>query len=801
MNNQPRGSFQSGLPQYQNSGVTHASGGGSIQGGGGPSWPQPPQIGGNNNSSQQNSPSSATTGAYGNNNNGFQQQQPQQQQYPQQQQPQQWGGGVGGGYGGMQQQQPQQPSACPCCGPPADPNQPDTCAPMWNMCDGAVWILVLCFLLSLAGLIAVLTSDKQDDIWKALNVQDGDSSHLTQKVAWLAAPNVDRYQFTMLQQEIYNNNTPTPSPTVPFVLNCTCPIQTPPPTTTPPPTLNATTQPPVTPAPTASPCPANTTLVNGTCVNNATTSPSPSPSPSSTPSMTPTLIVTLPPSPSPVPTPTPSSATPVTYASTPTPSLTASPTSATTPTPSPTPSHTPSPSPSPTAATTSPPQTTVTPTPTPTTTTTKAPTSAPTPTPNATTATPTPTPNTTSPADNTTANATTPSPTAPNTTTTPPPTPTPTPTPTDNATTPAPTATTSSKRRLMQSAGTTTSPATPSSTPPQTRGPLPPVVRKNCSEGAQRDYFGARGTVCRTDLLTGEAFLINIVHWVNFRGTMYFMAFVSTFVVLVMTILVHRFKNQEILLANPMAAPPYQLYRTPLYGFIMTTWSVISIPIFLFTAHEMYQYWNLIDFYLANTTGDLHDFWYQFDQKHLPSVICVWLYLCWPFLWFWGKFGLFVAFVLPWYVLRSTVVPPQYLQQPPPERLVPDLPYSVQLDVWFMEMYQFYRYGLGSTTWKMVTGKEEGERPAGQIMPMQGGGIGGQPQHFNPQQQQQDFNNGTNGQRGSVQTPQGNMAASGYGGGFGNNNSNTTTNMGGSGMNAAPQFGTGHSGAQVRSGW
>jgi hypothetical protein len=235
-------------------------------------------------------------------------------------------------------------------------------------------------------------------------------------------------------------------------------------------------------------------------------------------------------------------------------------------------------------------------------------------------------------------------------------------------------------------------------------------------------------------------FLINIVHWVNFRGTLYFLALVSTFTVLVLTHLIHRFKNQEIIMQNPVNAPPTQLYRTPLYGFIMTAWTVSSIPIFLFVAHEMYQYWMVIEFYKSNTTGALQAYWMDFDRKHIPCIVCVWLFLCWPFLWFWAKIGLFIAFIMPWYMLRGSFVPPQYLNQRPAEATIPDQPWAVQLDAWFMETFQFYRYGLGSTTWFLVTGKKEGEQPlqqfpqGGQVQP---GGQGGQVQ---PAWQGQEMN-------------------------------------------------------------
>eukprot|EP00662_Eupelagonemidae_sp_cell21_P042277 gene42277-61598_t len=59
-------------------------------------------------------------------------------------------------------------------------------------------------------------------------------------------------------------------------------------------------------------------------------------------------------------------------------------------------------------------------------------------------------------------------------------------------------------------------------------------------------------------------------------------------------------------------------------------WSCASVGIAPFIVREMFYYWEMIEFYKKNTTGELQKFWNDFDTTQLGLTLWLAILSCWP---------------------------------------------------------------------------------------------------------------------------------------------------------------------------
>lgn len=280
-----------------------------------------------------------------------------------------------------------------------------------------------------------------------------------------------------------------------------------------------------------------------------------------------------------------------------------------------------------------------------------------------------------------------------------------------------------------------------------------------------RTIFGSFGQYCMEDSLNAGTMVANLSHWTNFRGTLYFLAFVITVCFGAVVYAVHRQKNPQVGFMNqsipqggpPMMNPnaPIHLFDTPLYEVFRCVWFVTGTVVFFWVANAMTSYWNFIGFYQDNTVGKLHSFWVDYDKKHVASVVCVTLYLSWPLLLLGAEIGLWCAFVIPWLGVRSMLKPG--LENVRPDLPLSDMPGWVRLDVFFTEAQQIRRLGFSNRLWEMVTGTKDAFIPPFDCCqnPMMMNGMPPQQwqqqQQFGAQPNNMSLNNSQMQQRGPVQ--------------------------------------------------
>jgi hypothetical protein len=224
------------------------------------------------------------------------------------------------------------------------------------------------------------------------------------------------------------------------------------------------------------------------------------------------------------------------------------------------------------------------------------------------------------------------------------------------------------------------------------------------------------------DSLTATVFAMNVAQWVNFRGTLYFIAFMGTLIVAVYAVLVHRSKHMQQI-NTQFVAPPVDFFGTPFYAMFRSCWFCVAIVMFLWIVNEMYVYWKVIDFYKSNTTGALHDFWVDFDKKFVATVVCGGVYVCWPLCNLVLEVAIWIVGIVPWYIYRMMCAPTLETARYP-ELPLHEQPCCVRLDMFFTECNQAKRIGFGETMWEIVTGSRE---PYFQCMQFQQGPYPGGP--------------------------------------------------------------------------
>ena len=221
------------------------------------------------------------------------------------------------------------------------------------------------------------------------------------------------------------------------------------------------------------------------------------------------------------------------------------------------------------------------------------------------------------------------------------------------------------------------------------------------------------GSLCMPHTLSATAFLMNISQWCVFRNTLYFIAMVGTFIVLILVYMIHRQRNPQPAWGQPpapgsnpqmwQASPPIRFNGTPIWYVFRAVWFCLSIVIFLWVATQMYQFWWFIGYYKQNTVGSLHDFWKKFDKKFVASVVCVTIYLCWPLCHLALEIGLWILFVVPWYIYRMMCAPQLETLRKPPDTLLEDIPCCIRLDMFFTECNQMKRAGFSLGLWHILT--------------------------------------------------------------------------------------------------
>jgi hypothetical protein len=226
------------------------------------------------------------------------------------------------------------------------------------------------------------------------------------------------------------------------------------------------------------------------------------------------------------------------------------------------------------------------------------------------------------------------------------------------------------------------------------------------------------------ETLSATVFIIQLSYWVNFRGTLYFIAMMGTVSLLVIIVVVHRTKNAEAIATNPFQVPPIAFFGTPLYSIFRMCWFTVSIVIFLWIVNVMYEYWFFIGYYKQNTTGKLHDFWAKFDSKFVSTVIIVGIYLCWPLILLGLEIAIWFAFVLPWMLFRMMCAPTLGETRPPPETPLSEVPCCIRTDMFFSDCNQIKRIGFPDHAWYLVTG---GHTPYLDCMQCQMAPMGGGP--------------------------------------------------------------------------
>jgi hypothetical protein len=199
--------------------------------------------------------------------------------------------------------------------------------------------------------------------------------------------------------------------------------------------------------------------------------------------------------------------------------------------------------------------------------------------------------------------------------------------------------------------------------------------------------------------------------WNDFRGTLYFLAFVLTVAILFFIVIVHRQKHPSNAPAQhpnvaPGQSPPIDIYGTPLYDCLRVAWFISSIITFLWVVNAMYSYWTIAPAWKSASTGPLNSFLVAYDKKFVASVVCVTIYLCWPLANILLEIGIFFAGVVPWLIFRSTCK--QGLDAIRfPETPTSELPGWVRTDVFFTEFDCIKRLGCTKSQWKLLTGSDE----------------------------------------------------------------------------------------------
>ena len=226
-----------------------------------------------------------------------------------------------------------------------------------------------------------------------------------------------------------------------------------------------------------------------------------------------------------------------------------------------------------------------------------------------------------------------------------------------------------------------------------------------CSIGTYA-YSGSFGSICMEDSMTAIAMVLNLSYWINFRGTLFFIAMLGSLFTLLMLYAVHRQKNPQQWGAQPQAAPPIGFFGTPFYYMFRTAWAVSSVIIFLWVANVMYQYWSFNAFYMNNSRGQLRTFWRLFNEKFEWSVISVTIFLCWPLMHIVLEVAFFVAGIIPWCAIRNACYP--QLQSPrDPEVPEDDQSCCVRTDNFYTEFLQARRLGFSDGQWRLMTGARE----------------------------------------------------------------------------------------------
>jgi hypothetical protein len=290
------------------------------------------------------------------------------------------------------------------------------------------------------------------------------------------------------------------------------------------------------------------------------------------------------------------------------------------------------------------------------------------------------------------------------------------------------------------------------------------VPQKLCAEIKKMSgLFG--GAICMEDTMDATAVLMNLSRWVNFRGTLYFLAMFGTIITCVLIVIVHRTKNPPNFNQNYQPVP-VSFTGTPLYHVMRTAWFVSSFMVFFWIVTEMYQYWWFIGYYKSHSTGALHEFWDKFDKKFVTTVVFAGLYLCWPLCNLLLEIAFWMVLGPLWFLVRSCQQGLETTRMPS-ETDLHDIPCWIRLDMFFCECQQFRRIGFSTKLWEIVTGTRTAWlEEFGQ--PMQQGGGGGYPQQQQqggyPQQQQGGGGGGgypqsqqqqaTTPSRGGTQAPQ-----------------------------------------------
>jgi hypothetical protein len=255
----------------------------------------------------------------------------------------------------------------------------------------------------------------------------------------------------------------------------------------------------------------------------------------------------------------------------------------------------------------------------------------------------------------------------------------------------------------------------------------------------QRTIFGSFGTVCMEDTLNAGTMVANLSHWNNFRGTLYFLAFIITTFFMVVVYAVHRqkhpqggFLNNSQIGQQAGVSPNINLFGTELYEVFRCVWFVSGLIVFFWVANAMTSYWNFIGFWKNNTEGSLHEFWVAYDKKFVASVVCVTIYLAWPIFLIGLEIAVWIVFVIPYMAVRCMLKPG--IENVRPDVPAADMPGWVRTDMFFTEIQQIRRLGFSNRLWEMVTGSKEAFCPAMDCCQMQGFGA---PQGGMPPQHQQ----------------------------------------------------------------
>lgn len=242
------------------------------------------------------------------------------------------------------------------------------------------------------------------------------------------------------------------------------------------------------------------------------------------------------------------------------------------------------------------------------------------------------------------------------------------------------------------------------------------------------------------DTLNAGTFAANLSHWNNFRGTLYFLAFIITLTFMIVVYAVHRQKHPQGGLMNSSqqfnSASPnssISLFGTDLYEVFRCAWFVSGFIVFFWVANAMTSFWTFSAFYKNNTEGKLHDFWVAYDKKFVASVVCVTLYLSWPIFLIGAEIGVWFVFTLPYMCVRCMLKPG--IENIRPDMPMADMPGWVRADMFFMEAQQIRRLGFSHRLWEMVTGSKDAFCPALDCCQMGFAGMaGGPPQQWGPNQ-------------------------------------------------------------------